>query len=29
VAWARTEADAPDPAFDAMFEAMLASVKFS
>jgi hypothetical protein len=29
VAWARTGADAPDPAFDAMFEAMLASVKFS
>lgn len=29
VAWARTEADAPDPEFDAMFEAMLASVKFS
>jgi hypothetical protein len=29
VAWARTGADAPNPAFDAMFAAMLASVKFT
>lgn len=29
VAWARTGLDAPDEAFDAMFEAMLASVKFT
>jgi hypothetical protein len=29
VAWARTRADAPDAAFDAMFEAMLASVRFT